>query len=246
MMETGRRVANQGFFTESFRVRSDQPFALAVKGLWRHEGNVLDAQERTFMLTEHTALLQFVDDKAVKRGSFTLASGLVSDYYIDGKQITSDPRGLRLLADAIRAELTGYSVDAIGGLEIGAIPIAAAVAMASLEWDSQIPAFTVRKEKKGHGSRKQIEGILPQGSQVVVVDDVVTTGGSIVQAIEAIQSAGSSVVVALTMVDRDSGARKALEDCGVPYRPLLTIADLGLSNERTSKGPVPPDGVEGE
>ena len=184
-------------------------------------------------------LLRFVDENAVKRGKFTLASGLVSNYYIDGKQVTSSPIGLTLLVDAIRRELDDFQVDAVGGLEIGAIPIATAVAMASVSWDRPIPAFTVRKEKKTHGSQKTIEGIIPSGGRIAVVDDVVTTGGSIIQAIDAIKKDGVSVVVALTIVDRQSGATEALQECGVPYRPLLSIEDLGLSNDQTHRSAMP-------
>ena len=191
-------------------------------------------EEGWIMPTKYQDLMRFVDEHAVRRGNFTLASGLISNYYIDGKQITASPQGLNLLVDAIRGELTAFAVDAIGGLEIGAIPIATAVAMASVSWDSPITAFTVRKAQKQHGSRKRIEGIIPPESRVAVVDDVVTTGGSFVQAIEAIRSTGCSVVVALSMVDRQSGAMEALEACNVPYRPLLTIDDLGLSNDQTS------------
>ncbi len=190
------------------------------------------------MPTKHTDLMRFVDQYAVQRGKFTLASGLVSNYYIDGKQVTSSPEGLRLLVDALRQELIRFPVEAVGGLEIGAIPIAAAVALASTTWDVHIPAFTVRKEKKGHGTRKQIEGIIPDGAKVAVVDDVVTTGGSIVQAIEAVRGVGCTVVAAFTMVDRLSGAKEALQACDVPYFPLLTTEDLGLSNDQTCRGTV--------
>jgi orotate phosphoribosyltransferase len=180
--------------------------------------------------------MRFVDEHAVRRGEFKLASGLISNYYIDGKQVTSSPIGLNLLADAIRKELANFPVDAIGGLELGAIPIAAAAAMASVRWDSPISAFTVRKAKKEHGSRKRIEGIAPQGARVAVVDDVVTSGGSIVQAIDAIRGAGCTVALAIAMVDRLSGTSEALEAYGVPYTALLTIEDLGLSNDQTRPG----------
>lgn len=191
------------------------------------------------MSTKHTNLLRFVDKNAVKRGEFTLASGLISNYYIDGKQVTSSPIGLNLLVDAIRVEIAGFQVDSVGGLEIGAIPIATAVAMSSASWDTQIPSFTVRKEKKTHGSRKRLEGIIQPGDRIAVVDDVVTTGGSIIQAIDAIKEAGCTVVVALAIVDRQSGAIEALQECGVPYRPLLTIEDLGLSNDHTRREAMP-------
>jgi orotate phosphoribosyltransferase len=185
------------------------------------------------MDSKHPKLASFVEEFAVMHGRFRLASGLVSDYYIDGKQIVSRPDGLRLVAEAIREELADFPVDAIGGPEIGAIYIATAVAFASLSWPKPIPVFTVRKAKKEHGTQKQVEGVIPEGGSVAVVDDVVTTGGSVVQAIEAIRGKGCRVAVAVTIVDRRSGAAEALADLGVPYRPLLSIVDLGLSNGRT-------------
>jgi len=188
------------------------------------------------MPTRHSDLAAFVRERAVLRGTFTLASGRVSDYYIDGKQITYSPIGLRLIAEAIRAELSDLPVDAIGGLEIGAIPIVSAVAMASAQWERAIPAFVVRKEVKGHGTQKLIEGVLPEHGRIAVVDDVVTTGGSIVQAIEAVEGRGCSVRLAMAIVDRLSGAAEAMARRGVAYRALMTIEDLGLSNEPKGRG----------
>jgi orotate phosphoribosyltransferase len=188
------------------------------------------------MSSNHGKLVRFVREHAVLRGEFKLASGLTSDYYIDGKQIVARPEGLRLVAEAIRVELADFEVEAIGGLEIGAIYIATAVAFDSLSWPKPIPLFTVRKATKEHGSRKKVEGVIPKDGAVAVVDDVVTTGGSVLQAIEAIRGEGCKVVVAITIVDRCSGAAEALEAINVPYRPLLTIADLGLSNEQTRRG----------
>jgi orotate phosphoribosyltransferase len=187
------------------------------------------------MSSKHPELVRFIKEFAVMHGQFKLASGLTSDYYIDGKQIVSRPDGLRLVAEAIREELADYPVDAIGGLEIGAIYIATAVAFASVNWPKPIPLFTVRKAKKEHGSQKQVEGVIPEGGSVAVVDDVVTTGGSVIQAIEAIRGKGCRVALAVTIVDRCSGAAEALADLGVPYRPLLSIVDLGLSNEQTCR-----------
>ena len=188
------------------------------------------------MDSKHPELVRFVKEHAVMRGEFKLASGLISDYYIDGKQIVSQPDGLRLVARAIRDELADFHVDAIGGLEIGAIYIATAVAFDSVNWPKPIPLFTVRKATKEHGSRKKVEGVVPEGGSVAVVDDVVTTGGSVIQAIEAMREKGCKVAVAVTIVDRCSGAAEALAGLGIPYRPLLTIEDLELSNEQTRRG----------
>jgi len=188
------------------------------------------------MNSKHPELVRFVKEHAVRHGEFKLASGLISNYYIDGKQIVSRPDGLHLIADAIRKELADFPVEAIGGLEIGAIYIATAVAFDSLNWPKQIPLFTVRKATKEHGSRNKVEGVIPEGGSVAVVDDVVTTGASVIHAIQAIRERGCKVAVAVTIVDRCSGATEALADLDVPYRPLLTIADLELSNEQTRRG----------
>jgi len=187
------------------------------------------------MPTRYPELAEFIKQHSVSRGEFRLASGQFSNYYIDGKNTLAEPEGLRLIAEAIGRELEGFKVDAIGGLEIGAIYIATAVSLASLAWPKPLRQFTVRKETKTHGSRKRVEGFVPRGEQVAVVDDVVTTGGSVIQAIEAIREAGCEVAVAITLVDRDAGATQALARLNVPYRPLLTISDLGLSNEQPSR-----------
>lgn len=188
------------------------------------------------MATQHTELAEFVRDRAVLHGAVKLASGRKSDYYIDGKQVTHSPKGLQLIATAIRAELHALAVDSIGGLEIGAIPIVAAVSLDSVDSEHPIPSFIVRKEVKSHGAKKLIEGVLSDGDRVVVVDDVVTTGNSIIQAIDAVEKRGCTVVLAMTIVDRLSGAAEALAERNVTYRPLLTIEDLGLSNEPVVRG----------
>lgn len=189
------------------------------------------------MATKHTQLLEFVSKNAVLRGEYKLSSGASSDYYIDGKQILSRPLGLQLVADAVIEELKGHDVSSVGGLEIGAIYIAAAVSLRSLEGPKPIPLFTVRKLPKVHGTRKQIEGIVERGNTVAIVDDVVTTGGSVVQAIEAVEGIGCKVAVAISVVDRDSGARELIERHGIPYCPLMTISDLGLSNDQYRNAP---------
>jgi len=189
------------------------------------------------MKTQHTELAQFIREIATLEGSFQLASGRTSTYYIDGKLVTCDPHGLQLITRAIRAELAEFHVGAIGGLENGAIPIAVAVACDTAQTENPIPAFFVRKHVKSHGTKESIEGILPRpGGQVAIVDDVVTTGESIIKAINAVEAKGSSVTVAISIVDRLSGATEALAERNVPYRPLLTIKDLGLSNEQVSTG----------
>lgn len=177
-------------------------------------------------------LCEFVSTKAVKRGEFTLASGRRSSYYIDGKLITFDPAGSCLVVAAIQRVLEEFPlVGAIGGLDMGATPIAAAYAALSHNEGRPLSAFVVRKDRKEHGTRKLIEGIATKGSHVAVVDDVVTSGDSIAKAIHAVREGGCIVDVAISIVDRMSGAEELLASLDVPYHPLLSIQDLGLSNE---------------
>jgi len=190
------------------------------------------------MATKHRELLDFVSKHGVLRGRFVLSSGRESAYYIDGKMVTFSPEGLRLTIAAIRKELAPFEFDAIGGRDMGATPIAAAYAVLSPTEGRRCDAFTVRKEVKGHGSRKRIEGPLRANAKVAIVDDVVTTGASIVDAIEAVQAEGCRVVAAVTLVDRAAGAAEELARLGIPYHPLLTIADLGLSDDANRSSPL--------
>lgn len=172
--------------------------------------------------------------KSVRTGEFTLASGKKSDLYIDCRVTALDPVGARLVGqlgwkavrDRIAAE--GLEIDAIGGMTMGADPISLAVGMTSAmeNPDEMIQVFNIRKEPKGHGRGKQIEGNFKEGDQVVVVDDVITTGGSTIQAIEAIEKAGGVVKFALILVDREEGGRAAIEARGVPVVSLYSRKTL--------------------
>ena len=178
----------------------------------------------------HPKLVEFIQRNSLQRGLFRLASGKTSNYYIDGKLASFHPEGISLIVEAILGEIRGLEVDAVGGLDMGATPIASAVALRSYQIGHPLPAFTVRKEVKEHGTKKKIEGPLPKGARVVVVDDVVTAGGSILQAIEAVRASGCTVVLATAVVDRNAGAAALLSTANVPYRPLITLAELGVSN----------------
>jgi orotate phosphoribosyltransferase len=185
-------------------------------------------------------LMQFIEKNALKRGHFKLASGGTSTYYIDGKMILCDPVGLQLVARAMAEVFRPYQIDAVGGLEIGSIYVATAVSLQTLAWDRPVPQFTVRKKVKEHGAQKLIEGRYPAaGGRVGIVDDVITTGGSIFQAIDAIEEVGCNVVAVTSIVDRESGAAERLKTRGVPYLPLLTISDLGLSNAPSNSDSAP-------
>jgi len=186
-------------------------------------------------------LVHYIQERAVKRGDFLLASGQRSSYYIDGKTVLCDPAGLTLVAQGIESVLQsrGIEIDAVGGPEIGAIYIATAVSLRSLTWSTPIAQITVRKQKKGHGAQKLVEGpSLPAGSRIAVVEDVVTTGGSMMKAIDAIEEKQWKVVIAFSIVDREAGAREALAARGIEYHPLATITDLGLSNPKDTEAPI--------
>jgi len=142
------------------------------------------------------------------------------------------PKGAVLVAKAILAEIANLPVDAVGGMDMGATPIVGAVAAVSEMTGHPLPVFVVRKDVKKHGTMKAIEGLIPSSpAKVVIVDDVVTSGGSILKAIDAVQEAGHEILLAISMLDRDAGATEALRSRGIPYQPLVTLGDIGVVNE---------------
>ena len=173
-------------------------------------------------------------DKSVRTGTFTLASGKESDLYIDCRVTTLDPVGANLVGEigwaAVRERIQkeGLKIDAIGGMTMGADPISLAVGMTSARQnpDEMLQVFTVRKEPKGHGRGKQIEGNFKEGDTIIVVDDVITTGGSTLKAIDAIEQAGGKVAFALVLVDREEGGRQAIEERGIPVLALYSRSTL--------------------
>lgn len=174
------------------------------------------------------ALLKMIQEKALRRGDFTLASGKKAKFYLDGKQVTLDPQGLLLTAKVILSMLHGVKVDAVGGPTMGADPIAAAVALMSLQTGKPLKAFIVRKEAKGHGTQRMVEGpAIEKGDHVVMLEDVITTGGSVLKAIHDVEALGAKVVKTICLVDRNEGASATLEPYG--YSPIFTLEDLGLN-----------------
>ncbi len=171
-------------------------------------------------------LCDLLASRAYKEGSFALSSGRRSDFYVDAKQVTLDPAGINLVGEVLFDLLRPYSIDAIGGLTLGADPIAIAVASFSERQGHPIPAFIVRKEAKGHGLQKWIEGCLPDGARVAVVDDVLTSGGSALKAVDRVRDAGCEVVVVVGLLDREEGARDAIERAGHVFESVFTISEL--------------------
>jgi orotate phosphoribosyltransferase len=186
------------------------------------------------MSDEHRERLkQIILDEGVKWGKVTLASGAVADYYIDCRVVTTHPEGAYRIGEIILDMIAGEDVAAVGGPTLGADPIVGAVCYAS-HWRSRpLPGFIVRKEAKGHGMQKLIEGHLPEGANVVVVEDVLTSGGSVLKAVKAVEEAGARVVRIIGIVDRQAGARKLFEDAGYVFTPIFTIADLGLDQPQS-------------
>ncbi len=176
------------------------------------------------------AVAALVRELSVQVGTFTLASGRQSRYYIDARRATMSAEGLTLIGElglrAIRD--TGWNPSLVGGLTLGADPVAYAIARASHELPPTIDAFTVRKEPKGHGVKRQIEGCFQSGAEVVIVEDVVTSGQSALKAAEAILNAGGVVLAVLAVVDREEGGKERIEKAGLPLISLLSLADLGL------------------
>ena len=172
-------------------------------------------------------LLEAIKTKAVVRGARTLASGKKSNFYIDGKQVTLDPHGLLLVGKAILSMLQGQKIDAVGGPTLGADPIASAIALLSSHTGHPIKAFLVRKEAKKHGLQKMIEGPqLEKGERVVMVEDVITTGGSVLAAIQEVEKLGARVIKTICLVDRNEGAAETLAPYN--YSPIFTLKDLNL------------------
>lgn len=178
--------------------------------------------------TEHTHLLNLLATRSARRGQFTLASGRQSTLYVDARLTTMSPEGLVLIGGlGLKAIRAHWKVDSIGGLTLGADPIAYAIAYASaLSKGGSLRAFTVRKEAKKHGTGKLIEGPFQSGDRVVIVEDVITTGSSALQAMRAVQDAGGVVHGVLALVDREEGGREAIEVAGIPVISLITAQEL--------------------
>lgn len=164
--------------------------------------------------------------RALQFGDFTLASGKKSSYYVNSKKVLFHAEAITLLGDELYEATHDLTFEAIGGLEVGAIPMAAAALTAFHRHGRALEGFFVRKQAKSHGSQELVEGQVGKGDRVVVIDDVLTTGGSVIQAIKAVEAAGATVLRVVCICDRLQGAREAL--AGYDYRPLFTIRDFGI------------------
>jgi orotate phosphoribosyltransferase len=175
-------------------------------------------------------LAQVLRERSVRKGDFVLASGRHSSYYVDARVTTMSGEGLALVGMLGLSRLTerGWRPALVGGLTLGADPVAYAIAVAAAMQGQLINAFTVRKEAKSHGTGRRIEGCFTAGARVAVVDDVITTGRSALEAAAAVVAEGGVVVGVLAVVDREEGGRAAIEAAGYDVAALLTAKDLGI------------------
>lgn len=175
-------------------------------------------------------LAEIIRTRSFGRGEITLASGRKSDFYFNLKPTMLDPEGAALLAELTYEALRDEQVDYVGGLEMGAVPLAGAIAQLSWLKNHPIAAFFVRKKPKEHGARLSVEGLAKgeslAGKRCVIVEDVTTTGGSAIKAVEAVKESGAEIVLVLTMVDREEGATEAFAEAGLPFRSLYKASEF--------------------
>jgi len=181
-------------------------------------------------MNERQRLKEILLEKSYRQGSFTLTSGKTSDFYIDGKQTTLSAEGAylcgKLILDIILKQQE--PIEAVGGMTLGADPLVTAVSMVSFLEKHPIPAFIVRKEAKGHGTGNYIEGLknMPAGCRVALLEDVVTTGGTLLKVIERVESQGFKVGLVITVVERQEGGVKTLADAGYALESIFTREEL--------------------
>jgi orotate phosphoribosyltransferase len=177
--------------------------------------------------TSRARLLELFKERAFSFGRFTLASGKQSTYYINSKKALFNSEALWLLGEVLWELTRGLDVQAVGGPEVGAIPMACALAQRYHQEGRPLEGFFVRKQVKEHGSRERVEGVLQPGSRVALLEDVVTSGGSVMQAVTEVELAGGHVVAVVCIVDRLEGAHDLLAP-RYNFLPIFTIRDFGI------------------
>lgn len=178
--------------------------------------------------TQRARLAELLRERALRYGDFVLRSGARSTFYLDCRQVTLDGEGAYLVASLILDRLRGARVQAIGGPAMAAVPIVGAVCALSYAQGRPLPGFVVRKEAKDHGTGNLIEGPLPPGASVVLLEDTLTTGGELLRSAAAVRDRGCVVAGAICIVDRGAGALATLHEHGVPAQALFTLSDLGV------------------
>jgi orotate phosphoribosyltransferase len=189
------------------------------------------ALEKGTELSLNEPLIQLVRDRALEFGDFTLASGRKASFYLDCRKVTLDAMGARLIADAMIEALDDDWPDAVGGMAVGAVPIAAAILTRAGEMNRHLSGFFVRKEAKQHGKGRLVEGPVQPGQRVVIVEDVVTSGGSSITAVRLCRDFGLQVDRVLTIVDRLAGGAQRFAELGCRLSALMTIEDLGIKTD---------------
>src|SRR5690348_2104284 len=179
-------------------------------------------------MSDREVLLDHVNTKAVVRGKVTLASGREADYYVDMRRVTLDAVAAPVIGRTMLELTTDWDFDAVGGLTLGADPVAVAMMHQAAATGRMLDAFVIRKAAKVHGLQKLIEGPDVAGRRVLAVEDTSTTGGSVLEAVAALRAAGAEVVGVAVIVDRDTGARQAVEAEGLEYRYAVGISDLDI------------------
>ncbi len=179
-------------------------------------------------MTAREQLIEQISELAVIRGRVTLASGREADYYVDLRRVTLDGFAAPLVGEVMTDLVADWEFEAVGGLTLGADPVAVAMLHHAAHGGGRLDAFVVRKEAKAHGLQRRIEGTEVAGRKVLVVEDTSTTGGSVLTAVEAVREAGGEVVGVAVIVDRNTGAKELIEAAGVEYRYAVGLDDLGL------------------
>lgn len=178
-------------------------------------------------MNDKEKLKQILLEKSVITGrEFKLASGKTSDFYVDARVTTLHPEGAYLCGKIFLEMLANFDVDAVGGYSIGADPIVASIAVQSHQQGKPLPAFIIRKEEKKHGTGKVIEGNFPEGGNVAIFDDVVTSGGSILRGADRVKEQGGSVAVVMAVIDREDGGKEKIEAAGFKFLSIFTKKDL--------------------
>jgi len=186
------------------------------------------------MKYDRSALIDLLRSEALSRGDFTLASGKKASYYLDCRKITLHPQGANLIGSGMLGVIqdSGTALpDAVGGMAIGADPITASIVTIAGQQNLPIKGFMVRKEAKGHGTGKQVEGPVEPGQSVVIVEDVITSGGSAIKAAEAAEAFGLKVLYVIGIIDRLAGGAEAFAAKGLELKVLTTIRDFGIEPE---------------
>ena len=179
-------------------------------------------------MADRDELIEHIKNLAVVHGKVTLTSGAEADYYVDMRRVTLDGVAAPLVGRVMNELVADWSFDVVGGMTMGADPVATAMLHAKTASGGRLDAIVVRKAAKAHGMQRRIEGATVDGRRVLVVEDTSTTGGSPLEAIEAVRAEGGEVVGVAVIVDRNTGAAERIEAEGVPYRYAVGLADLGL------------------